>query len=97
MEAGVVDAEASGRTPHRAWTGAPPDHRETPRDPRSLRHHPLRHSDPEPAKLLETMRATVDRLGCTILGELSELTVLFQPPTTCSRMLAKLLTTTGQR
>ncbi|MDQ3154758.1 MAG: S-adenosylmethionine decarboxylase [Actinomycetota bacterium] len=43
--------------------------------------------DPQPAELLEAMRATADRLGCTILGELP---VQFQTHgTTCVLVLAE--------
>lgn len=43
--------------------------------------------DPEPAELLEAMRATVDRLGCTVLAELP---VKFQPHgATCVLVLAE--------
>lgn len=43
--------------------------------------------DPEPADLLVAMRATVDRLGCTVLGELP---VVFQPHgATCVLVLAE--------
>jgi S-adenosylmethionine decarboxylase len=43
--------------------------------------------DPEPADLLQAMRATVHRLGCTVLGELP---VLFQPHgATCVLVLAE--------
>lgn len=44
-------------------------------------------SNPEPAELLEAMRATVARLGCTVLGELP---VMFQPHgATCVLVLAE--------
>jgi len=43
--------------------------------------------NPEPAELLEAMRATVTRLGCTVLGELP---VVFQPHgATCVLVLAE--------
>lgn len=43
--------------------------------------------DPDPTALLDAMRATVHRLGCTILGELP---VVFQPHgTTCVVVLAE--------
>jgi S-adenosylmethionine decarboxylase len=44
-------------------------------------------ADLEPTDLLDAMRATVDRLGCTVLGELP---VLFQPHgLTCVLVLAE--------
>lgn len=43
--------------------------------------------DPEPAALMEAMRNTARRLGCTVLGELP---VLFQPHgATCVLVLAE--------
>lgn len=43
--------------------------------------------NPEPAELLEAMRATVTRLGCTVLAELP---VVFQPHgATCVLVLAE--------
>lgn len=43
--------------------------------------------NPEPAKLLDAMRATAARLGCTVLGELP---VVFQPHgATCVLVLAE--------
>lgn len=43
--------------------------------------------DPDPAALLDAMRDTVRRLGCTVLGELP---VVFQPHgTTCVVVLAE--------